>query len=368
MSRESGRSTLSMAVEAIAAAAEDAGIKATDVDGLATFHVNDSASPHTVAATMGLPDVGWCHEELGGGSKAGAVIGDAAMALLAGSARYVAVYRSLNGRSGNRLGGSSGPAPIAMVDRQYETPYGLLSPAQNYALAASQHMARYGTRHEELGQIAVSQRANATLNDRALMRAPLSIEEYMDSRWIVEPFRLFDCCLETDGACAILMTTADRAADLRQAPSYLAGWASAVGPNGFSSGGGDLTTTAAAQVAPRLFARAGLGPADIDIAQLYDAFTFSVLVQLEDYGFCAKGEGGPFVASGATERTGSLPVNTHGGFLSEGYIHGLNHVCEAVQQLRGQAGARQVEGCAVALSSSQPGYLTGMSSAIVLHA
>jgi acetyl-CoA acetyltransferase len=131
-------------------------------------------------------------------------------------------------------------------------------------------------------------------------------------------------------------------------------------------GGANLTTSASARVAPRLFERAGVDVNDVDVAELYDAFTFTVLVQLEDYGFCAKGDGGPYVASGTTARGGALPVNTHGGFLSEGYIHGLNHVCEAVQQLRWQAGDRQVPGCEVALSTAQPGYLTGLSSAIVL--
>jgi acetyl-CoA acetyltransferase len=183
---------------------------------------------------------------------------------------------------------------------------------------------------------------------------------------IADPFRLFDCCLETDGACAIVLVPTPRARDLRQPVVALKGWASALGPADLDKPGGDLTASSAALLAPRLFARSGVGPGAVDVAELYDAFSFAVPLQLEDYGFCPKGEGGPFVASGAIARTGSIPVNTHGGFLSEGYVHGLNHVAEAVSQLRGQAGPRQVAGAEIAISTSMPGYPTGGSAALVL--
>jgi acetyl-CoA acetyltransferase len=320
-----------------------------------------------VVAALGLRNIGWYNDELGGGSKAPAVLAHAAMACLTGTARYVVFYRSLNGRSGTRPSGAGGVRTLPSSHLQYQTPYGLVSPAQSYGLAARQHMLEYGTTHEHLGHIAVQQRAYAVDNPRALMRQPITLDDYLASRWVADPFRLLDCCLETDGACAVVVTTTDRARNLRHMPVLIRGWASAIGPDGFAnSQGGKLTEAASAVVAPRLFAMAGLGPEDIDIAEIYDAFTFSVLVQLEDYGFCPKGAGGPFVASGATAIEGSLPVNTHGGFLSEGYVHGLNHIFEAVSQLRGHAGARQVPGCENVLSTGMPGYLTGVTSAVIL--
>lgn len=366
-SRASGVSTLSLAVDAIVAAVADAGLTLADVDGLATHHVNDSAPLSEVATALGLEDVAWYNEELGGGSRAPAVLAQAARACIAGSARHVVCYRALNGRSGPRMGGSGGARTLPSSHLQFQVPYGLVSPVQIYGLAARAHMAAYGTTAEDLGQVAVQQRANAAKNPRALMTAPMTMDDYLASRWVAEPFRLLDCCLETDAACAVVVTTTDRARDLTQPPVAIRAWASAIGPDGFArNNGGDLTSSTSAQVAPRLFAMAGLGPQDVDVAELYDAFTFAVLVQLEDYGFCPKGEGGPLVSSGATALDGALPVNTHGGFLSEAYVHGFNHVAEAVLQLRGQAGERQVEGCEVALSTAMPGYLTGMSSAVLL--
>lgn len=365
-SRASGVSTLSMAADAILAAVADAGLTLADVDGLTTHHVNDSAPLSEVAAALGL-EIGWYHEELGGGSRAPVVLASAARACITGTARHVVCYRSLNGRSGPRMGGSGGVRTLPSSHLQYQVPYGLVSPSQHYGLATRAHMQRFGTTHEHLGRIAVQQRANAARNPRALMRSPITMDDYLASRWIAEPFRLLDCCLETDAACAVVVSTTERAADLRQPPVLVRAWASAIGPDGFArSTDGDLTVSAAARVAARLYPMAGLGPEDVDLAQLYDAFTFSVLVQLEDYGFCQKGEGGPFVESGATAIDGSLPVNTHGGFLSEAYVHGMNHICEAVLQLRGQAGTRQVPGCEVALSTGMPGYMTGSSSAVVL--
>jgi len=364
--KNSGRTPLSLALEAILAAARDAGISVDDIDGIATHHVNDSAAVHEVAAALGLGDVPWYHEEFGGGSRAPAVISQAALALAAGASRYAVVYRALNGRSGMRMGASGGGRAVPGAELQYQQPYGLLAPSQSYALGARMHMERYGTTSEQLGAVAVQQRAYAEKNQRALMRTPLTLADYLSSRMIADPFRLLDCCLETDGACALVLTTRARAADLAQPVVTVRGWASALGPDDLSKPGGDLTRTSASLVGPRLYAMAGIGPAEVDVAELYDAFSFSVLVQLEDFGFCAKGEGGPFVASGALTPDGTLPVNTHGGFLSEGYVHGLNHVAEAVSQLRGQAGQRQVAGAAVALCSAQPGYITGATSALML--
>ncbi len=363
-SKNSGVSTLELGLRAVMAALEDAGLPVSEVDGLATHRVGDSAMPATLAASLGIDDLKFFVDLFGGGSASHSIVGQAALAVASGVANTIVCYRALNARSEFRMGGSGRPAPD-QAEFQYQVPYGYLAPPQQFAMAARAHMLQYGTTHEQLGQIAVQQRANAVDNERALMRKPITLDDYLASRWVVEPFRLFDCCLETDGAVALVVTTPERARDLRKPPVWISAAAWGTGQTLYADP--IATQTAAARMAPRLFEMAGVGPADIDVAELYDCFTYSVVVQLEDYGFCAKGDGGPFAASGALARGGALPVNTHGGFLSEGYVHGLNHVCEAVSQLRGEAGSRQVEGAEVALSTSQPGYISGNTSALILR-
>lgn len=365
-SKASGVTTLTLALRAIAAALEDAGLAPRDVDGLATFRVGDSVLPMVVAQSLGIQDLRFHLDLFGGGSISHAMVGQAALALHAGVADTIVCYRALNARSGFRMGGTGRPL-VDAVETQFQAPYGYFTPPQQFAMEARAHMARYGTKSEHLGQIAVQQRAFARDNERAMMRGPMTLDDYLAARFVVEPFRLFDCCLETDGAVAIVLTRADRARDLRHVPVLIRGAAWGGGQNLYSNQIFDTTRTAAADMAPRLYAMAGVGPSEFDLAELYDCFTYSVLVQLEDYGFCPKGEGGPFVASGATARGGALPVNTHGGFLSEGYVHGLNHVAEAVSQLRHGAGARQVEGAELALSTAQPGYVAGSTAALVLR-
>jgi acetyl-CoA acetyltransferase len=364
-SKDSGVSTLTLALRAIHAAVEDAGLTLRDIDGLATHRVGDSALPATVLQSLGLSDVGYFVDQFGGGSASHAIVGNAAMAVATGAAEVVVCYRALNARSGFRMSGAGRPPPD-QVEFQYQAPYGYLAPAQQFGMAARAHMLRYGTTAEQLGAVAVAQREHAVANERALMRTPITLDDYLASRWIAEPFRLLDCCLETDGAVALVVTSADRARDLRRPPVLIraAAWG---GGQTLYSNGNDLTESAARRMAPRLFAQAGIGPEDVDVAMLYDCFTWSVLVQLEDYGFCPKGEGGPFAESGATRLGGSLPVNTHGGFLSEGYVHGLNHIAEAVAQLRGDAGVRQVAEAEIALSTAQPGYVAGNTSALILR-
>jgi acetyl-CoA acetyltransferase len=230
-------------------------------------------------------------------------------------------------------------------------------------------MIEYGTNAEQLGEIAVTFRKNAMLNERAMQRDPMSMDDYMNSRMIVDPFRMYDICLETDGACAVLVTGAERAKDLAQKPVYISGGAYGGGPDQ----GEDLfdairwpdhSHNYAKYIADDLWKSAGMGPSDIDVAEIYDCFTYSVIMQLEGLGFCKEGEGGEFVRGGRIARDGALPLNTHGGLLSEGYIHGLNHVIEAVQQLRGQAGIRQVDGVETCLTTA--GAMT-CGSAMVLR-
>lgn len=366
-SRNSGVSTLALAAEAILNAVADAGLSMKDIDGIASFHMCDSAPPNLVAQALGLCNPKFYLEQYGGGSVSHSTVGSALQAVHAGVANYVVCYRALNCRSELRMGATGRDTVRPNLETQYKAPYGLIAPAHEFALFARAHMEEFGTTSEQLGCIAISERANASLNERAMMRTPIAMEDYLASRWIAEPFRLLDCCLETDGACALVVTTAARAAHLAKKPVYVSAAAWGGGTNLLSGSELQLWESGAKFMAPRLFAAAGIGPGEIDVAEIYDCFTYSVLVQLEDYGFCNKGEGGPFAASGAIRREGSLPVNTHGGLLSEGYIHGLNGLCEAVLQLRGEGGARQVASAQTALSTAQQGTACGFTSAMILR-
>ena len=363
-SKNSGVSTLTLALRAIRAAVDDAGLTTADVDGVACHRVGDSAQAVVVAQSLGIRDLRYHLDLFAGGSGSHQVLAHAAMAVATGAAEVVVCWRAINARSEFRMGGTGRAAPDT-VEFQYQVPYGYSTPPQQFAMYARAYMDAYGVTAEHLGHVAIAQREYAVRNDRAMMRTPLTMDDYLSSRWIVEPFRLFDCCLETDAAVALVVTTPERARDLRQPPVVIAGAAMGGGHTLYSNGRGDLARSAAADVAPRLFSGAGLSPADVDVLELYDAFTPLVLIQLEDYGFCEKGDAGPLVASGATRPGGRLPVNTHGGHLSEGYVHGLNHAAEAVSQLRGTAGERQVAGAEIALSTGQPGYVAGTTGAVL---
>ena len=365
-SKWSGVSTLTLALRAIAAALEDAGLSQSDLDGVACHRVFDSVQSVVVAKSLGIEDMRFHLDLFGGGSTSASVVASAAMAVATGMAECVVCWRAVNARSEFRMGGTGRAAPDT-VEFQYQTPYGFATPPQQFAMAARAYTDTYGLKHEDFGRVAVTQRRHAMENERAMMRKPLTMDDYLASRWIVEPLRLFDCCLETDAAVALIVTTPERARDLRQPPVLVSGATFGSGHNLYSNSMGDLTTTAAAAMAPRLFSMAGVGPGDIDVAEIYDAFTFLVPLQLEDYGFCGKGDGPGFMADGRTALGGDMPVNTHGGHLSEGYVHGLNHMAEAVSQLRHQAGSRQVPGAEVALSTGQCGYVAGSTSAAILR-
>jgi acetyl-CoA acetyltransferase len=234
-------------------------------------------------------------------------------------------------------------------------------------MAARAHMLRYGTTNEDLGRIAILCRSNAIDNQRAMMRQPMTMDDYLASRWIADPFRMFDCCIESDGGVAVVVVSAERARDLPHRPVHIQGAAWGGGINLANNGHADLAQSPAKMIADRLFGAAGLGPSEIDFAEFYDCFTYSVLSQIEGYGFCEAGGVPALLQDGAFDRaTGSLPINTHGGLLSEAYIHGMNHVFEAVQQIRGDGGRRQVSKHDVALVTGQLGYVSGYSSAVVL--
>jgi acetyl-CoA acetyltransferase len=366
-SKDSGVGVFSLAVDAVKAAVADAGITIDQVDGLCTYGVNDSIPPNILSQALGIQSLSFYVDQFYGGSVSLTMLGQATLALAAGVADCVVVYRALNGRSGARVNGSGGGGGRLPWDMQFKISAGLLAPSQEIAMAARAHMLKYGTTSEDLGRIAVLSRTNALDNDRAMMRKPMTMGDYLASRWIVEPFRMFDCCLETDGAVAVVLVRSDRAKDLPHRPVLVQGAAWGGGITVVNNGHDDLARSPAEPIAERLYGAAGMGPYDIEFAELYDCFTYNVLSQIEGYGFAEPGGVPAMFADGAFDRAGgSLPLNTHGGLLSEGYIHGMNHVYEAVEQIRGDAGHRQVDRHDVALVTGQLGYVSGYSSAALL--
>lgn len=350
-----------LACQVIQRAVEDAGLDIDDVDGLASF-AEDRNEAVFLAAELGLPALRFANMVwMPGGGGGCAAISNAAMAVETGQAEVVVVYRSLCqgqffrfGQAGRAASAPPDPEPptvqqassLMLASMGFAMPYGLLMAAAAYALPTRRHMYLYGTTHEQLGALAVTFREHASRNPRAVMGArPMTLDDYLASPMIADPHRLFDCCLESDGACAVVVTTAERARDLPK--GRVAILASEQGaPKGYAFGpftnaniADDLYATGGCEeMAGRLWGKAGVGPGDVDVAQIYDHFTGCVLMQLEDYGFCKRGEGGPFIESGALSwNGGSMPTNTHGGSLSEAYIHGLNHVVEGVRALRGDS-------------------------------
>ncbi|HET9078418.1 MAG TPA: hypothetical protein VFN68_15895 [Acidimicrobiales bacterium] len=360
--RDSGRSDLSLATEACLAAITDAGLSPADIDGIVRCD-SDLVWPNDLVQSLGMKGLDFFGQAGPGGVAPCAMVGQAVAAILSGMATTVLVFRSLNGRSGRRYGLSRVASAEVGGSNSYDeffAPYGLLTPGQIFALMAQRHMIEFGTSEKDLGSIAVACRARANANPRAQMHArPLSMDDYLGSRMISRPLRLFDFCLETDGACAVVVTSAERARDLAQTPALIR--AVAQGSLADPQPGiqfpvlmrESTTTLPARPTAETLYRRAGIGPSDVDVAQLYDCFTITVLMQLEDYGFCKKGEGGSYASSGEIDLGGATPINTGGGHLSEGYIHGMNHILEGVRQIRGTS-TGQVPGAEVCLVTSTP--------------
>ena len=354
-----GRTALELMAEAVHAALADAGLRLDQVDGLLTGTAMHFLPTLSVAEYLGIRPRFLDGTMIGGSSFVEHLI-PAALALDAGLCDVALICYGSNQRtqSGKLVSGSE-PQP-------YEAPYGPRNPITGYALAAARHMHQYGTTRRQMAEVALAARCWAELNPEAFARQPTSIEEILAARMVNDPLSVRDCCLVTDGAGAVVMVRADRADDFPKPPAYLLGAAAATWHRQISAMP-DLTVTAAAESGPRAFAMAEVSPQDIDVLQLYDAFTINTILFLEDLGFCRKGEGGAFVEGGAIAPGGRLPVNTNGGGLSCCHpgMYGIFPLIEAVRQLRGEAGERQIAETELALVHGNGGQLSSQVTAIL---
>ena len=375
-SRNSGVSTLTLAVRACLDACADAGVPVGEVDGIAMYqHWGDSVGPQEVSAALGLRRVTYSLEWFAGGNASSGIVMQAANAVHAGIASYVLVFRAMNGRSGFRMGGIH-RAETTMKEpgpHQFQMPYGLITPPEIFGMEARVYMERYGVKSEDLALVAVNNRQNASLNPRAIYRNPISVEDHQNSRIICEPYHLFDCCTESDGAVAMLVTGTARAGGLKHRPvSILSAVGGGVRP-------ADPAVTYASVTKDQLLSAANIGLDAVDVFEPYDDFTDYPMRLLEDVGFCGRGEAKEFIRDGNVSLDGRVAMNCHGGLLSEGYVHGLNNVASAVEQLRGEAEdlcpgwregdhtfdrglCRQVRDARIALT-----YAVGGASALVLQ-
>ncbi len=361
---------MELGAKAILAALADAGLTVRDVDGFSQYCVHQGLEVHLLAPMIGVPNVTFSAGVTGGGNGVTGAIMLAADAIASGSANVVVCFKALQQAEGRRIGqlgkGAAGAAaPAVGSEMDFMKPFGKLAPGQIFAGWATRHMHLYGTQRKHYAQVAVQQRANANRCPAAVMHdIPMTVDDYFKARMVNDPFCLFDFCLETDGAAAVVVVSADRAASLRRKPVYImagaqGGGISPIMPDevvGWSGQKGN---------AKSLFKMAGVGPKDMDVAELYEAFSPQVLWQLEDFGFCPEGQSGPFVGEGHTAwPNGDIPVNTHGGNLSDAYLMGLTHVIEAVEQLRGTA-INQVKDAELALVAGGPASLP--QSALILR-
>ena len=360
-SKSSGRTELALATQAIHAAIADAGLAVADIDGVIRYDWDD-IDELNLATHLGVTNLRWMSQVGHGGPGGNAAIAHAKAVVEAGLATTIVCYRALNGRSGHRMGKGDQVAEVRGAEA-FQVPWGMVAPITQFGQFASRHMTRYGTTSEQFGAVAVAMRKHATMNPNALMTKPMTLEDHQESRMIADPLRLLDCCIESDGACAVVVTSLERAADLKQPPVEILAGAQASGAGGAAEiFRADLDVSEAQDCASDLWVRSGLGPADVDAVMVYDHFTPFVIMALESFGFCSVGEGGSYVEGGRIELGGDLPVNTHGGNLSEAYVQGLSHVLEAVRQVRGTSTA-QVPHAELVLSCCAT---AGTSSAVLL--
>ncbi len=353
--RPSNRTTLSMACEAIRKAMADAGLEPRDIDGMTSYQVGDSTTSAHVATALGIR-LNYAVDIVGGGSSTEALIAHAVGLIEAGYCKVMVIFRSMNGRSGRRMGGQvpGGPVPAATADgdNQFFMHWGWTTPAQRFGMSAMRYLCDTGCTTRAFAEVAVAHRLHASLNPKALMRSPITIEDHQRSRWVVKPFRLLDCCQETDVSAAIIVTSRERAYDLRQPPVFIMGGTARTLTDSpaWNYSRREIHHVGGNYGRNRLFAMAGIGQKDVDFISCYDAFTFTTLIQLEAYGFCGRGEAGEFVKGGTLQIDHELPSNLSGGHLSEGYTHGVQMIIENVRQLRHRAD----DGC--------PGWAEGRHS------
>ncbi|RFU38881.1 acetyl-CoA acetyltransferase, partial [Actinomadura logoneensis] len=343
---------------ALAEAAEATGGAAATPDAILSYHLNDSAPVLYLARELGLAEIGWHNEIYGGGTQSASILADAAMLIDAGLARTVLVYRALNGRSGKRMN-ALGLKLGEGAEEQFTHPYGMAGPVHQFALAGQRYLHDTGLTDRHLYAVVAQSRAHAVRNPRALQRHRLARADYMNSPMVASPLRRVDCCQETDGACALVLTRADLAPDAPRVHTVVRGG----GPGASAMDkADDVTRLFSSHLAEPLYRAAGMKPEQIDVALLYDAYSWLVPRQLEDFGFAARPDLGVLLTAGEIAWNGRRPVNPHGGLLSEGYVHGLNNVAEAVRQLRG-TGVNQVADASVALCT---GFGGSYGSAAIL--
>ena len=344
--RGSTKTAIELQFESSLKAIADAGLRPPDIDGVIPVGIV-SATAEDFIDNFGIPDLRFSAVVPHGGASPVMALQAAAAAVAAGVCNHVLITFGRNvtaAASNNKAGARIHTMPQFHYVTEFEYPMGAISPAQLYAPMARRHMELYGTTIEHFGEVAVAFREHALLNDNAVMKKAITLEDHRNSRLIADPFRLLDCSLESDGGAAVIVSAAGRAVDLRHRRVFISGVAAGHPDSPASiTQRPDMTSLGIAKAAPRAFQMAGVSHADIDVAEIYDCFTYAVIRQLEDMGFCAKGEGGPFVEGGRLRLGGELPTNTHGGLLSQAHVWGLNHVVELVRQLRGNAGRAQVQ-------------------------
>ncbi len=368
-SKNSGRSTLQLTCEAIKIAVEDAGLKMSDIDGIAKYTM-DPNDEHCLVDALGIEDLKFFAELHHGGGACTPTIMHAAIAVATGAADYVVCYRSLNQYSDRRYGHlgmemASMEKPVARnPEDALVAPYGLNTPVSWVGMYARRYMHLYGATREHLGWVAINNRTHAVNNPDAIFYGkPYTMEEYLNSRMIVEPLCLFDCCVDVDGSVAVIVTSAERAKDCKQTPAYILG-----STQGTATDSESMTSFYRPRIerlpevwyaGQELWRVSGVTPKDIDVCQFYDAFSILIPAQLEEYGFCGEGEGADFCWG--AERigvNGELPLNTSGSLMSEGYIHGMNLIAEAVRQIRGTS-VNQVKDVELSMSTAGLGVPTG---------
>lgn len=373
-SKASTASTLDMAVSASRNALADAGMDPAEIDAVMSYQALDSCDSHSVATSLGIEPT-YCKDILGGGGSTEVLIADAMGLIETGICKSALIYRSLRGRSGKRMGmGAGSHWDEQAVMRQivpngsFYLPYGIATPGEMYGLIATRHMYLSGLTSEDLGRVCVAHYEHASRNPTALLRhVRLDIETYLDSPYICYPFRIHDYCVETDEASALIVTRADRARDLSSHPLRILGVVARSGNRNVDQFVlDDITEVASYKVGRQIYDAAEIRPEEVDIAAIYDCFSWVVLVQLEAFGLVSKPDLGGFVAEGNLGVYGALPTNTAGGMLAEGYTNGMNNIIEVVRQLRGsyRGTERQVEDCEIALCTGWDGPQS--ASALVL--